>query len=53
MTREQINALTTRSLKSIVASTNPTGRYAQEVYWAKQELERRGVDYSDCLEAGR
>ncbi len=51
MTQEEIQAASDKALRSIIASTNPTGRFAAEVVWAKRELERRGVDYSDCLEA--
>ena len=50
MTREEINAWSTRALKSLVASTNPNGHYSNEVSWAKAELDRRGVDWSDCIE---
>jgi len=49
MTREQIVAASDRALKSIIATTNPNGRFAAEVVWSKRELERRGVDYSNCL----
>ena len=52
MTEEQIKALGTGALKAIIASTNPTGCYANEVRWAKAELCRREVDYTDCLEPG-
>ena len=50
MTKDEIVALTTKALKSLVATTNPTGRFAAEVVWAKAELDRRGIDYADCLE---
>lgn len=50
LTREQIAALGDKALKSLIASTNPKGRFASEVVWSKEELTRRGVDFSDCLE---
>jgi hypothetical protein len=49
MTHDEIKALSTQALKSIIATTNPGGRFARELAWAKRELERRGVDYADCL----
>ena len=49
MTHDQIVALSNKALKSIIASTNPYGRFAAEVVWAKRELERRKVSYADCL----
>lgn len=51
MTHDQVKALTASALRSIIASTNPDGIYANEVAWARQELDRRGVDYRDCLAA--
>jgi hypothetical protein len=43
LTREQIQALTTRELWAIVRSTNGmTERFANELTWAKAELRRRG-----------
>lgn len=41
MTREQIENLDTRSLQAIVASTNPEGRFAEQLRWAVSELARR------------
>lgn len=41
MTHEQIKALPTDKLRSIVASTNPTGTFAAEVVWARAELNAR------------
>ncbi len=47
--KAKLVAYNDRALKSIIASTNPTGVYAAEVIWAKEELTRRNVDFSDCL----
>ena len=49
MSQDQIQALSNKSLKSIIASTNPNGKFAAEVVWSKRELERRGVSYADTL----
>lgn len=43
MTREEINALPTHQLWSILKSTNAlTEKFANELTWAKAELRRRG-----------
>ncbi len=43
MTKERIIALDTKSLWSIIRSTNMmTERFANELTWAKAELRRRG-----------
>lgn len=49
MTREQIQSLRSDQLMSLIATTNPTGFYHQEVKWAKEEMDRRGIDYQHCL----
>ncbi len=41
MTKQQIQSLETKQLKAIINSTNPTGKFAAEVVWAKEELEKR------------
>ena len=51
MTRDQIKVLSDKALKSIIATTNPTGSFAAEVVWSKAELERRGISFADCLTA--
>ena len=51
VTRDQIKALSDKALKSIIATTNPTGSFAAAVVWSKAELERRGVSFADCLTA--
>lgn len=49
MTKQEIQNLSTKALRSLIASTNPQGRFAAEVVWAKAELDKRGVNYEDCL----
>ena len=43
MTQDQIKALRTSELRVIVRSTNPTGKFAAEVVWAREELKRRSA----------
>jgi hypothetical protein len=40
-TQRDIVTLSTAKLEAIVASTNPNGRYAQQLQWAECELDRR------------
>jgi hypothetical protein len=49
MDKQLLVTLSDKALKSLIATTNPTGAYANEVKWAIEELDRRGVDYTDCL----
>ena len=48
-TEERVRALTATDLSIILATTNPSGRYAQQVEWAQSELLRSGA--SDLLAA--
>lgn len=41
MTKEQIEALSTKELQAIIASTASTGRYWQQLLWARDEMQRR------------
>lgn len=41
MTKQQILGLDTPSLRAIVRSTNPAGRFWLEMIWARDELARR------------
>ena len=43
MSKEQIGALTNSELLAIVRSTNPAGKFGQELVWARDELKRRKV----------
>ena len=38
-----------QELRSIIATFNSSGRYGICVKLAKAELDRRGIDYSDCI----
>lgn len=44
-----VTTMSDRSLKSIIATLNPDGFYAPQFAQAKAELDRREIDYSDCL----
>ena len=41
MNEQQIRSLLSRELHAIVNSTLDTGRYAQEIAWAKDEIAQR------------
>jgi hypothetical protein len=41
MTKQQIKELEIYELRAIVNSTNPTGKFAAEVVWAKEELNKK------------
>lgn len=47
----EIELASDRALKSLIASINPHSlSYGHLVVAAKAELDKRGVDYSDCVE---
>ncbi len=51
MNRLQIVALDDEALRRVIAVfDNTSGAYSDQMRWAKVELERRGVDFSDCLD---
>jgi hypothetical protein len=53
MTKDEIEALSDSQLKSLIATLNQNGSFMHEIGWAKDELDKRGVDYRDCLEPRR
>ena len=38
-----------QELRSMIATFSSVGRYGNYVRLAKVELDRRGVDYADCV----
>jgi len=40
-----------QGLRSIIATFSSSGRYGIHVKLARVELDRRGIDYSDCISA--
>jgi hypothetical protein len=44
MTKEQIQTLRSSELHAIVRSTNPAGRFWQQMVWARDELARHARD---------
>lgn len=49
MTPRPLADMDDKDLKSIIATMNPLGHFGPQVKQAKEILDARGVDYSDCL----
>jgi hypothetical protein len=49
MDRTYVDGLPDRALRGLIAWSNAE-TYRTQIAWAKAELDRRGIDYADCLE---